>query len=72
MFAIQTDDIRRGFTVTKGISFYMVAVGLVLTIILTILSHYDYTRVRQPAGSDNRGYRVGQSGSRSGQQSECS
>lgn len=65
MFAVQTDDVRRGFSVTKGIAFYMVAVGVILTIVLCIVSYYDYSRVRQPAGNENRGYRVGQSGHQS-------
>jgi hypothetical protein len=38
LFAIQTDDFRRGFSVTKGASFYLVIVTIVLSIALSILS----------------------------------
>lgn len=41
MFAIQTDDLRRGFTVTRGVSFYLVVVCVILTIKLAVLSLYE-------------------------------
>lgn len=42
MFAIQTDDFRRGFSVTKGVSFYLVIVSIFLDIILCILSLFEF------------------------------
>lgn len=74
MFAIQTDDIRRGFSVSRGVSFYLVVVCVILTILLCVLSIYDLifsrrsdgdpTQVPDVTGSraityDNPGYREG-------------
>lgn len=47
MFAFQTDDIRRGFRVTWGISFYMVIVAVILTILLAAMSFSDHQILRQ-------------------------
>jgi hypothetical protein len=46
MFAIQTDDFRRGYTVTKGASFYLVIVSIVFEIILSILSLFELKSVQ--------------------------
>lgn len=74
MFAIQTDDLRRGFIVTRGVSFYLVVVCVVLTILLCVMSLYDLmfsrraggdpTQVPDVSGSraityDNPGYKEG-------------
>lgn len=74
MFAIQTDDRRRGFVVTRGLSFYLVVVCVVISILLCVLSLYDLifsrrsggdpTQVPDVSGSraityDNPGYREG-------------
>jgi hypothetical protein len=75
MFAIQTDDIRRGFQITRGLSFYLVVVGVVMTILLCVLSVYDLIFSRRSGGDptevpdvsgaraityDNPGYREGE------------
>lgn len=75
MFAIQTDDRRRGFVVTRGLSFYLVVVGVVTSIILCVLSLYDLIFSRRSGGDptsvpdvtgsraityDNPGYREGE------------
>ena len=75
MFAIQTDDLRRGFRVTRGLSFYLVIVGVILTILLTVMSLYDFMFSRRSGGDptdvpdvsgaraityDNPGYREGE------------
>lgn len=75
MFAIQTDDRRRGFIVSRGLSFYLVVVCVVTSILLCVLSLYDLifarrsggdpTSVPDVAGSraityDNPGYREGE------------
>lgn len=75
MFAIQTDDLRRGFKVTRGVSFYLVITNVVMTIVLTVMSLYDLmfsrrsggdpTQVPDVSGSraityDNPGYREGE------------
>lgn len=75
MFAIQTDDHKRGFRVSRGVSFYLVIVSIILTIVLCVLSLYDLmfsrrsggdpTQVPDVSGSraityDNPGYREGE------------
>lgn len=72
MFAIQTDDHKRGFRVSRGVSFYLVIFSIVLTMVLCVLSLYDLmfsrrsggdpTQVPDVSGSraityDNPGYR---------------
>ena len=74
MFAIQTDDRRRGFVVTRGLSFYLVVVCVVTSIVLCVLSVYDLIFSRRSDGDptqvpdisgnraityDNPGYREG-------------
>lgn len=46
-FALQSDDIRRGFRVTWGVSFYLVLVAVVLTIVLSSMSLYELSLSRQ-------------------------
>lgn len=75
MFAIQTDDVRRGFKVTRGLSFYLVIFGVAITIVLCVMSIYDYIFSQRPGGDptqapdvtgsraityDNPGYREGE------------
>lgn len=75
MFAIQTDDRRRGVVVTRGLSFYLVLVAVVTTILLCVLSVYDLIFSRRSGGDptetpdvsgaraityDNPGYREGE------------
>jgi hypothetical protein len=75
LFALQTDDLRRGFHVTRGFSFYLVVIDVVLTIILSVMSLYDFmfsqraggdpTQVPDVSGAraityDNPGYREGE------------
>lgn len=75
MFAIQTDDIRRGFHVSRGLSFYLVIVDVVVTILLFVMSIYDLMFSRRSGGDptqvpdvsaaraityDNPGYREGE------------
>lgn len=50
MFAIQTDDHRRGFRVTRGVSFYLVVVDVALTILLAVMSLYDLMFSRRAGG----------------------
>lgn len=50
MFAIQTDDHRRGFRVTRGVSFYLVVFDVILTILLAVMSLYDLMFSRRPGG----------------------
>jgi hypothetical protein len=74
LFALQTDDLRRGFHVTRGFSFYLVVIDVILTILLSVMSLYDFmfsqrtggdpTQVPDVTGSraityDNPGYREG-------------
>lgn len=74
MFAIQTDDRRRGFAVSRGLSFYLVVVCVITTIVLFVLSLYDLMFSRRSGGDptevpdvtgsraityDNPGYREG-------------
>jgi hypothetical protein len=74
MFAVQTDDRRRGFSVSRGLSFYLVTVCVILSIILCVLSIYDLIFSRRTGGDptevpdlsgsraityDNPGYREG-------------
>lgn len=74
MFAIQADDRRRGFSVTRGLSFYLVVVCVITTIVLLVLSLYDLMFSRRAGGDptevpdvtgsraityDNPGYREG-------------
>lgn len=74
MFAIQTDDKRRGFTVSRGVSFYLVIICIILSIILCVLSLYDLMFSRRSGGDptevpdvtgsraityDNPGYKEG-------------
>lgn len=49
-FAVQTDDIRRGFTVTRGYSFYMEIVVIVLNIALFIMCLYDFMMTKKAGG----------------------
>lgn len=75
LFAIQTDDKRHGFHVTRGISFYLEVVAVVLTISLFVMSLYDLMFSRRAGGDptetpdvtgtraityDNPGYREGE------------
>lgn len=75
MFAIQTDDIRRGFVVSRGLSFYLVVVNVIMTILLLVMSLYDLMFSRRSGGDpttmpdvsgsraityDNPGYREGE------------
>lgn len=75
MFAIQSDDIRRGFHVSRGLSFYLVVVGVIMTILLSVMSFYDFMFSRRSGGDptdvpditgaraityDNPGYREGE------------
>jgi len=79
MFAIQTDDSKRGFHVTRGLSFYLEAVAVVLTLLLCIMSFYDFMFSRRAGGDptevpdvtgaraityDNPGYREGENHSK--------
>lgn len=50
MFAIQTDDHRRGFRVTRGVSFYLVVFDVALTILLAVMSLYDLMFSRRAGG----------------------
>jgi hypothetical protein len=52
MFAVQTDDLRRGvsFHVTRGVSFYLVVIDVVLTILLCVMSFYDLMFSRRAGG----------------------
>lgn len=50
MFAIQTDDLRRGFRVSRGFSFYLVVIDVILTILLTVMSLYDLMFSRRAGG----------------------
>jgi hypothetical protein len=74
MFAIQTDDLRRGYRVSRGFSFYLVVINVILTILLAVMSLYDLMFSRRPGGDptslpdisgsraityDNPGYREG-------------
>lgn len=74
MFAVQTDDRRRGFVVSRGLSFYLVVVCVVTSILLCVLSLYDLIFSRRSGGDptevpdltgsraityDNPGYREG-------------
>lgn len=45
-FAIQNDDQKRGFRVTRGVSFYMVVVAVILAVILSVMGLYE-TSVKQ-------------------------
>jgi len=60
MFLVQSDDIRRGFSVTRGVSFYLLLVEIFLAIVLSIMSLYDYNSSRQAeeVPSTDRGTRV--------------
>lgn len=76
MFAIQTDERRGGvsFSVSRGVSFYLVIICIILSIILCVLSLYDLMFSRRSGGDptevpdvtgsraityDNPGYREG-------------
>lgn len=76
MFAIQTDERRGGasFIVSRGVSFYLVIICIILSIILCVLSLYDLMFSRRSGGDptevpdvtgsraityDNPGYREG-------------
>lgn len=50
MFALQTDDHKRGFRVSRGVSFYLVIVSITLTMILCVLSLYDLMFSRRAGG----------------------
>jgi len=60
MFLVQSDDIRRGFSVTRGVSFYLLLVEILLAIVLSIMSFHDYNSSRQAEDvqSIDRGTRV--------------
>ncbi|CAO1409606.1 unnamed protein product [Diamesa tonsa] len=75
LFAIQTDDKRHNFRVTRGMSFYLEVVAVVLTISLFVMSLYDLMFSRRAGGDptetpdvtgtraityDNPGYREGE------------
>jgi hypothetical protein len=75
MFALQTDDPKRNFSVSRGISFYLVVIAVVLSILLLVLSLYDLMYSRRSGGDptqvpdvtgsraityDNPGYREGE------------
>ncbi|XP_046395625.1 uncharacterized protein LOC124162927 [Ischnura elegans] len=55
LFALQTDDPKQSVVVTRGVSFYIQLVTIVLDFALFVLGLYDFLFSRQPGG-DPTGY----------------
>lgn len=50
LFALQTDDDRSGYHITRGISFYLQIVTVALSLALLVLSLYDRILTKRPDG----------------------
>ncbi|XP_029733532.1 uncharacterized protein LOC109398212 [Aedes albopictus] len=50
LFALQTDDDRTGYHITRGISFYLQIVTVALSLALMVLSVYDKILTKRPDG----------------------
>jgi cytochrome c biogenesis factor len=50
LFSIQTDDDRTGFRITRGVSFYLQILVIVLSIGLFVLALYDVLNSRKRGG----------------------
>lgn len=55
LFAVQTDDDRTGYRVTRGISFYLQILLIALSIGLFVLALYDVFNARKTGGDPTEG-----------------